>query len=404
MKQNTLKIPEINTVCYIGAGSMGCYNSLLAALVGYRVALYDISQETLDQVNARQRQFGDAIVAAGLCQQEHIEQALTLVTLHSDLETIADSIDLVSESITEELDIKRETHAHLDSVFPAKTLITTNTSALLVSEIEDVLERGDKFAALHSHLGSTLVDIVGGPRTSPDTIDILQRYVLSLNCVPMLSKKENPGYIFNAMFGPLLSKGLKLVIEGTATAEEVDLAWMLNRSTPIGPFGLMDYLGLNVIQDGWARERREPDPLDFQAKILQFLNPFIEQNSLGVKTGNGFYNYPQPTYQQPEFYQPKRDLSAIYSSLVSQLILAAILIAEKDVATPETIDMAWTVATNLDKGPFEILQEMGAEQFMEILQSEFEQPFHEPSVVAIAAKYLAEEQVAEKHLNSRVNS
>ena len=206
-----MKIPEINSVCYVGAGSMGCYNSLLAALVGYRVALYDISQQTLDQVNARQREFGDSIVAAGLCLQEHIDQALTLVTLHSALEPIAQSIDLVSESITEELDIKRDTHAHLDRVFPANTIITTNTSALLVSEIEDVVQRGDKFAALHSHLGSTLVDIVGGARTSAQTLDILQRYVLSLNCVPMLSKKENPGYIFNAMFGPLLSKGLKRV-------------------------------------------------------------------------------------------------------------------------------------------------------------------------------------------------
>jgi enoyl-CoA hydratase/3-hydroxyacyl-CoA dehydrogenase len=394
-----MKIPEINSVCYIGAGSMGCYNSLLAALVGYRVALYDISQETLEQVDARQRQFGDSIVAAGLCLQEHIDQALTLVTLHRDLESITESIDLVSESITEELDIKRETHAYLDRVFPAKTIITTNTSALLVSEIEDVLERGDKFAALHSHLGSTLVDIVGGPRTSSETISILQRYVLSLNCVPMLSKKENPGYIFNAMFGPLLSKGLKLVIEGAATPEEVDLAWMLNRTTPIGPFGLMDYLGLNVIRDGWARERREPDLLGFQAKILQFLNPFVEQNTLGVKTGKGFYNYPKPSYQQPEFYQPKIDLTPIYNSLIGELILAAILIAEKQVATQETIDLAWTVATSLDKGPFEILQEMGVEQFMGILQSEFEEPFHDPSVVAIAAKYLAEEP-----LNLRVNS
>lgn len=383
-----MKIPEINSVCYIGAGSMGCYNSLLAALVGYRVALYDISQETLDQVNARQREFGASIVAAGLCLQEHIDQALSLVTVHSDLESIAQSIDLVSESITEELDIKRDTHAHLDRVFPANTLITTNTSALLVSEIEDVLQRGDKFAALHSHLGSTLVDIVGGARTSALTLDILQRYVLSLNCVPMLSKKENPGYIFNAMFGPLLSKGLKLVIEGAASPEEVDLAWILNRSTPIGPFGLMDYLGLNVINDGWTRERREPDPLGFQEKILRFLKPFIEQNTLGVKTQNGFYSYPQPTYQQPEFYHPKKELAAIYNSLVGELILAAILIAEKQVATPETIDQAWRVATSLDKGPFEILREIGEETFMAILQSQFEQPFRDPTTVATAEQYL----------------
>ena len=92
-------------------------------------------------------------------------------------------------------------------------------------------------------------------------------------------------------------------------------------------------------------------------------------------------------------------MAPIYSSLVGELMLAAILIAEKQVATPETIDLAWTVATSLDKGPFEILHEMGVEQFMGILQSEFEQPCHDPSVVAIATKYVAEEP-----LNLRVNS
>ena len=97
-------------------------------------------------------------------------------------------------------------------------------------------------------------------------------------------------------------------------------------------------------------------------------------------------------------------MAPIYSSLVGELMLAAILIAEKQVATPETIDLAWTVATSLDKGPFEILHEMGVEQFMGILQSEFEQPFHDPSVVAIAAKYLADEHVAKKQSKIRAAS
>ena len=383
-----MKISEINNVCYIGAGSMGCYNSLLSALVGYNVALYDLSQETLDQVTARQREIGATIVAAGLCLQEHIDQALTRVTLHSELESIVDNVDLVSESITEQLDLKRDAHAYLDGIFPPHTIITTNTSALLVSEIEDALTRGDKFAALHSHLGSKLVDIVAGPRTSEETIDILQRYVISLNCVPLVSQKENPGYIFNAMFGPLLGKGLKLVIEGIASAEEVDLAWMLNRTTPIGPFGLMDYLGLNVIYDGWVQTRREVDLLGYQEKILHFLTPFLEQNNLGMKTGKGFYSYPQPSYQQSEFYTPQRDLSEIYRSLVSDLIVAAIAIAQNQVATPEVIDQAWTVATSLDKGPFEILHEMGAATFIDILHSQYEQGFCDAATLAATQDYL----------------
>ena len=91
------------------------------------------------------------------------------MTLAADLHEAIANADLVSESVFEDLDLKRDVHRALDQAAPSHTILTTNTSALLVSDIEDVVERGDRFAAMHSHLGSLLVDIVGGPRTSPAT-------------------------------------------------------------------------------------------------------------------------------------------------------------------------------------------------------------------------------------------
>ena len=98
----------------------------------------------------------------------------------------------------------------------------------MVSDIQDVVtaSRGGLFAALHSHLGSVLIDIVGGPRTTQNTVDILERYVLSLNGVPLVLKKESPGYVLNAMLGPVLGTAMLMRQANVATIENIDRAWM----------------------------------------------------------------------------------------------------------------------------------------------------------------------------------
>jgi len=123
-----------------------------------------------------------------------------------------------------------------------------------------------------------LIDIVGGPRTKPGTIDILKRYVLSLGGIPLVLKKEHPGYVFNAMIGPLNMMAMNLVIEGHASPEEVDRAWMFYRKAPMGPFGIMDYVGLNVIFD--SLHQQNPDAnieklkafltKSFKVSVMQF--------------------------------------------------------------------------------------------------------------------------------------
>lgn len=357
-----MTVKEINKICFIGAGTMGCFNSLMAAVAGYDAVVYDLSADALKQMRAGQREMADFLVASGFFAADVFPEAFTRISMNPDLLGATANADLISESVSERLDIKRQVHKSLDDICSPKTIITTNTSSLRISNIEDALSLGDRFAALHSHLGSRLIDIVGGPRTSAATIDVLRRYVLSVECVPLVLKKENPGYVLNAMLGPVLTMAMMLVIEGITSKENVDRAWMLGRQASIGPFGLMDMFGINIVVDSW----REPKPgvKKLQQKILGFLSPYLENNTLGIKTGKGFYSYPGPDYGQPGFLFSEADIAFPGQAMESVLIENAILIACKDVADPEDIDRAWMTAMSLAKGPFGMLDETGIDEFL----------------------------------------
>jgi 3-hydroxybutyryl-CoA dehydrogenase len=362
-------IEEIEKVCYIGAGTMGCANSLVAAISGYNVAIYDVSQDALDQVAASQIEMGAYLVSIGFCSANELTASAERIACVNDLiEAVADA-DLVSESVIEDVDVKREVHAQLDKICPSKTILTTNTSGLLVSDIEDVVARGDRFAALHSHFGSLLIDIVPGPRTSDDTIDILSRYVQSCKCVPLILRKENRGYVLNNLIAAVITNAMLMYCEGIASAREIDSAWMQNRNAPMGPFGMMDLFGLNVVLDAWQHRPADPATDALKAKVVALLASMIDDGKLGTKSGEGFYRYPNPEFEADGFLSDVAEDSFAQSVLTSALVCNAILIAANDIADPSEIDRAWKVGMLLDAGPFEILKAMGKDTFLKMLHS-----------------------------------
>jgi 3-hydroxybutyryl-CoA dehydrogenase len=387
-----MTIKEIDTVCFVGAGTMGCANSLVAAVSGYNAVIYDIAEESLGQVAAKHAEMGVYLVGTGYCSADDLAAATARATCVGDLAEATSNADLISESVIEELSIKRTVHRELDQICPAKTILTTNTSSMLVSDIEDVVERGDRFAALHSHLGSPLIDIVGGPRTSPETIEILTRYVESLNCAPLVLKHESRGYVLNALIGPVVTTAMLLVIEGVATKEDVDRAWMLHRGAPIGPFGMMDLFGLNVVYNGWQHRPADPVTDAVRPRLIDFLSGYVERRELGAKTGKGFYDYPDPAFEQTGFLEDTPGVSVPHYALTAALVRNGVMLAVTDVAEPDEIDRAWTVGMNLDIGPFALLDEMGVDNFLKLLDA---QPgFMQPADIEMAEKYLRQREGA----------
>jgi 3-hydroxybutyryl-CoA dehydrogenase len=363
-----MTIKEVSTVCSIGAGTMGCYNALVAAVSGYEVVIYDVSEQSLAKVPENHAEIGAHLVGVEYCTGEELAASMARIRTTTDLASAVADADLVTESVFEDLNIKREVHGELDRLCPPKSILTTNTSGLLVSDIEDVVERGDRFAALHSHLGSPLIDIVGGPRTSAQTIDVLTRYVKSLKCAPLVLHKENRGYVLNALLGSVLTTALVLVVQGVASKREVDSAWMQHRRAPMGPFGMMDLFGLNVVYDGW--QHREPDPATDALKpgILSGLQPYIDRGELGRKAGKGFYDYPNPAFEQEDFVVDNERVAIASASMTAALLGNSVLLAANDVADPGEIDYAWTVGMTLDTGPFAIIDGLGVETTRQLLQ------------------------------------
>ena len=269
------------------------------------ILLYDVFEETLKRVSERQQSLGNAMIEKWNISEEDLKSGLARVRTTADPAEAADNADLLSESVFERARLKRKIHQQFDQLCPAKTIMTTNISTLLVSQIEDAVTRGDRFAALHFHLMATLVDIVPGSRTDPRTIHVLQRFARSIGQVPIVSNKENRGYLHNAMLVDWLKAGIRLVAEGIASFQNVDRSWMIVHGDS-GPFVVMDSVGLNVafdIIDG-EYERTGDEGLNNMADLLR---PYIERAELGVKTGKGFYTYPEPEFLQPEFLQGKKD-------------------------------------------------------------------------------------------------
>ena len=370
---------------------MGCANAITAGLAGYKVIIFDISTISLDSLPLRLKETGNFLAMQGLVPQSEVENVISKIKTTNDLVVATAHADLISESVFENLDVKREVHKQLDRLCLPHTIITTNTSSFLVSEIDDVVsnDRGRLFAALHSHLGSVLVDIVGGPRTLLSTIDILERYVLSINALPLVLKKETRGYVLNAMLGPVLTTSMLLYQSGNATVAEIDRAWMNKQVVKIGPFGLIDLFGLNVVYENWQNPRPLSDYEINKAKIMALLKPYIELDELGAKKGKGFYSYPNPDYARPDFLSVEDHLKEYnYSLLRSALINAAVILAVNDVASPDIIDNAWKVAMTSPSGPFELLNGLGGEIYLELLNEQIRQGWFNNETTLMVKTYI----------------
>lgn len=289
---------QIKNITIIGSGTLGSRIGLQAALSGYRVIFYDITEPILDQAKVVTDKIMRQLIKANLLTEEKKAEALNRMRFTTDLTIALNDCDLISESVTEELSIKEKVWKQIGELAPAKTIFTTNTSYLLPSQLATISGRPEKFCAFHFHdvFYARVVDIMPHPGTDPMLIPLLQEAGKKLNQVPVIVKKESAGYIFNFMLMALLGAAGKLKTKNIASIEDIDRSWMVNFHMPTGPFGVIDNIGLDT---AWhVVKEREDAPSQAFAKLLK---EYIDQGKLGEKTGEGFYKYPKPTYRDAEF-------------------------------------------------------------------------------------------------------
>lgn len=297
-----MKLSDIKRVLILGSGTMGRQIGFLCALHGYEVVLYDVSHEVLEEALAGIDRLSRRSAATGSIGADKPEQIRGLISCTTDPSEAARDADLISESLPENPVLKGEVFAQFNTLCPERTIFTTNTSTLVPSMFADKTGRPEKFLAFHFHDVRTtkIVDVMPHPGTSPETVELVCDFARHLDQIVIMVKREQNGYVFNTMLSGLFFSALTLASKGVASVEDIDRAWMGVMGTPVGPFGIMDQVGLSTVwtvTDYWARQTGDP-----QAKAnAAFLKPFVDSGLLGAKTNKGFYEYPRPSYASRDF-------------------------------------------------------------------------------------------------------
>jgi len=297
-----MRVKEIKRVLILGAGTMGQQIGLQCAMYGYEVVYYDLTQEILDKALKRVAKLGSWFVSSGVLTEENLRQALARISATPDPVKAAQNTDLVSESVPEDPKLKVRVFAQFNQLCPERTIFTTNTSMLVPSMFAAATGRPEKLVALHFHdtRSTNVVDVMPHPGTAPEVTQLVHDFAVSIGQIVIVLHRESNGYVFNTMLSSLFTSALTLASRDVASIEDIDRAWMGVMHTPMGPFGIMDQIGLSTvwtITDYWAKKTGDPQA---QANA-DFLKQYVNKGHLGFKTNRGFYSYPDPAYTQQDF-------------------------------------------------------------------------------------------------------
>jgi len=300
-----MQIEDVRCVAVAGAGTMGQQIGFQCAGHGYDVVIHDIDPAALEGARARIDAYAANLESGGLITSELRAAAQARITLTSDLGEAARDADLLSEAVYEDPDLKARVFAEWDAACPPRTIFLTNTSMLLPSQFAKASGRAERLLALHFHLPvwvNNLADVMPHPRTAPEVTKLVLAFARRIGQVPIELRREYNGYVFNSMYSALNRAAITLAQQGVASIEDIDRAWMHVTRAPVGPLGALDAVGLDttwMITDYWARQL---DDEQLRANAA-FLKAYVDRGDLGVKTGRGFYTYPDPAYARPGFIE-----------------------------------------------------------------------------------------------------
>ncbi len=288
----------VRTVGIVGAGTMGRRIAYACVVRGVRARLYDVAPHAL----------GDAVRAVGKLVRAHRSSddteapsprgALTLVEPSEDLKGCVADAEWVIETVSEDLDLKRRVLEQIGRAAGPDTYLATNSSSIPGSWLAESTGRAARF--INMNFGTpehVKVEVMGHPGTSVGTTAAAKRFLRQLGLVPIVARREIQGYPTNRIWRAVKKEVLRLLDGGYSTPEAIDRGWMLDWHTSIGPCGLMDLIGLDVVRDiEMIYYRATGDPSD---EPPQLLHDMIAAGKLGAKSGQGFYAHPNPAYERP---------------------------------------------------------------------------------------------------------
>ena len=283
----------------LGAGTMGNGIAHVFAQSGYQVALFDVSEAALTRAVATIEKNLDRQVAKGTLSAEDKDAALARIQTGTSLEAAVAQADLVVEAATENEAIKLKIFEDLDRLAPAHCILASNTSSISITRIAAATQRPEQVIGMHFMNPvpvMKLVEIIRGFKTSDATTDAAIRMSESLGKIA-ISCNDYPGFVANRILMPMINEAIESLHTGVAGVAEIDGIMKLGMAHPMGPLQLADFIGLDVclsilrvLHSGLGQPKYAPNPL---------LVNMVQAGLLGVKSGQGFYNYAEGTKDAP---------------------------------------------------------------------------------------------------------
>jgi len=281
----------MKNIAVIGAGTMGNGIAHVFAQNEYQVSIIDVSQTALDKGLVTISKNLDRMVAKERITEQEKQNTLKNIQTSTSIKKGVQNTDLVIEAATENIDLKLKIFKELDESCDDKTILATNTSSISITKIAAVTSRPDKVIGMHFMNPvpiMKLVEVIRGYSTSDEVTNTIMKLSEKLNKVPV-EVNDYPGFIANRILMPMLNEAVYSLYEGVAGVYEIDTVMKLGMAHPMGPLQLADFIGLdvclsilNVLYDGFGNSKYAPCPL---------LVNMVTAGKLGVKSGEGFYNY-----------------------------------------------------------------------------------------------------------------
>ncbi len=283
----------MKNIAVIGAGTMGNGIAHTFAQFNYNVQLIDISQAALDKGLATISKNLDRMVAKEKITEADKEQTLGNITTYTSIKEGTQYASLVVEAATENLDLKMKIFQELDEVCPDDTILATNTSSISITQIAAATKRPDMVIGMHFMNPvpiMKLVEIIRGYNTSDEVMNFTVDLSKKINKIPV-EVNDYPGFVANRILMPMINESVETLYNGVAGVQEIDTVMKLGMAHPMGPLQLADFIGLDVclsilevMYDGFKNPKYAPCPL---------LVNMVRAGKLGVKSGEGFYDYSQ---------------------------------------------------------------------------------------------------------------
>ena len=281
---------ELTNVTVIGSGVLGSQIAFQAAYFGKTVTVYDISEEIVGALPGKWEKLSLLYTRDMAATPEQLEAAKARLSGTTDLTAALADADIVIEAVPENLELKKKVWAQIGQAAPGKTILCTNSSTLLPSDIAESTGHPERFLALHfanEVWRNNTGEVMGHAGTDPAAAEAVLEFAGQIGMVPIHIKKEQAGYILNTLLVPFLTAASHLWVNDIAQAEDIDKTWRTATGSPLGPFQILDHVGMET----YYQINMNAGTEESQRVAERVKREFIDQGHMGRSSGQGFYTY-----------------------------------------------------------------------------------------------------------------